>query len=227
MTPSIDIRVDLKPLHKAMAALGARQIPFATALTLNALAKGVVVEEKKAVDRTFDTPTPFTENAFRTEAATKTKPVAHVAVKDIQADYLRPYVVGGKRSLGTKKGMLAPRRVSLNQYGNLTRNKLKSLAGKQDVFIGPVTFKKTGKTINGVWQRGGRAKRRDGSYGTKGAHQVIGGARTTLTLLIEFEDTTPVKKRFDFYGVAQRYVRANAASEFTTALRRAMATQRR
>ncbi|WP_066651766.1 MULTISPECIES: hypothetical protein [Sphingomonas] len=214
MTPSIDIRVDLKPLHKAMAALGARQIPFATALTLNALAKGVVVEEKKAVDRTFDTPTPFTENAFRTEAATKTRPVAHVAVKDIQADYLRPYVIGGKRSLGTKKGMLAPigDNVQLNAYGNLTKNKLKTLAAKPNVYIGPIVMR-GGKRISGVWQRPTPKRGR--------------AAKGPLKLLIKFADTTPVRKRFDFYGVAQRYVRANAASEFATALRRAMATQRR
>lgn len=213
MTPSIDIRVDLKPLHKAMAALGAKQIPFATALTLNALAKGVVAVEQVEVDRTFDTPTPFTEKAFRTEAATKARPVARVAVKDIQSEYLRPYVIGGARSLGTKKGMLAPisGNVTLNAYGNLTKNKMKSLAAKPNVYIGPVVTR-GGKRISGVWQRPSLKRGR--------------AARGPLKLLIKFADTTPVKKRFDFYGVGERYVRANAATEFTAALRRAMATQR-
>lgn len=213
VTPSIDIRVDLKPLHKAMAALGARQIPFATALTLNALAKGVVAAEQSEVDQTFDTPTSFTEKAFRTEVATKSRPLARVAVKDIQAEYLRPYVVGGERSLGTKKGMLAPitGNVQLNAYGNLTKGKLKSLEAKRNVYIGPIVMR-GGKRISGVWQRPTPKRGKT--------------AKGPLKLLIKFADTTPVKKRFDFYGVAQRYVRANAATEFTAALRRAMATQR-
>ena len=213
MTPSIDIRVDLKPLHKAMAALGARQIPFATALALNALAKGVVTAEQREVDHTFDTPTPFTERAFRTEVATKARPVARVAVKDIQTEYLRPYVQGGERSLGSKKGMLAPisGNVTLNAYGNLTRGKLKALAAKPNVYIGPI-ITRGGKRISGVWQRPSPKRGKAG--------------KGPLKLLIKFADTTPVKKRFDFYGVAQRYVRANAAAEFTTALRRAIATQR-
>lgn len=215
---SIDIRANLKPLQRAFIALSAKQVPFATSLALNTLAKGVVAQEKDEVSDTFDTPTPFTQNAFRTEAATKTRPIARVAVKDIQATYLEPYVVGGNRSLGTKRGMLAPRAVTLNQYGNLARGKLASLKGKPGVFIGKVTTR-NGRVIDGVWQRPVRGIRRDGTKGSKG--------RSGLKLLIQFEDTTPVRKRFDFFGRARAYLKANAAREFDAALKRAFATARR
>ncbi|MDR6850346.1 hypothetical protein [Sphingomonas sp. BE137] len=83
----VDIRGDLKPLQRAFVAMGAKQLPFATSLALNNLAKGVAAQERDEVDRIFDTPTPFTENAFRIEVATKANPIARVAAKDIQASY--------------------------------------------------------------------------------------------------------------------------------------------
>lgn len=208
-TPSIDVRIDRSALRRAIADIGERQIPFAIALTVNSLAKGVVVAERDEVARTFSTPTPFTENAFRIETATKARPVARVAIKDIQAGYLEPYVKGGVRSLGTKRGMLAPitGNIALNKYGNLTRNKLKTLAARPGVYIGPITTR-GGKRISGVWQR---------SRGRGGA---------SLKLLIKFADTTPVKKRLDFYGRATRHVRDNLNREFAAAVRQAAATAR-
>ena len=217
---SIDIRADLKPLHRAFQVLGAKQVPFANSLALNALAKGVAGVEHDKVASTFDTPTPFTQNAFRVEVATKSRQIAVVAAKDIQAQYLEPYVDGGDRFLGKKRGMLAPRGVTLNQYGNLTKNKLGSLKGKPGVFIGSIVTR-AGKTINGVWQRPTAArtgKRRPGA---------AAAPKSGLKLLIQFEDTTPTKKRFDFYGAARRYVSANAAREYRVALQRALATARR
>lgn len=216
------MRANLTPVHRAFIALGSKQVPFAASLALNNLAKGVVAEERKLVDETFDTPTPFTENAFRIEVATKSKPIAVVAAKDIQAEYLAPYVVGGDRYLGTKRGMLAPiaGNINLNAYGNLTRGKLASLKGKPNVFIGAIKTK-GGKVINGVWQRptqGKRGKRGRGRSATTPGH---------LKLMIVFKDTTPAPKHFAFLERAQAYVRANARREFQSALQRAFATARR
>lgn len=205
MTIRIDIRPDLRGIHRAMIALKAEQVPFATALALNDLAAGVRGAETDAVKSTFESPTPFTERAFRIEPATKRDPVAIVAIKDIQAAYLRPYVEGGKRWLGTKKGMLKPVNVGVNRYGNLTRGKLASLKAKSSVTIGAIKTRK-GETINGVWQRG---KKRE------------------LSLLIRFEDTTEAPKRLPFEAVARSYVREHAAAAFDRALRRANETRRR
>lgn len=226
----ISVKADLAATHRAFIALGAKQVPFANSLALNALANGVRTIEQGEIDRTLDTPTPFTRNAYRIEVATKSRPIAVVAAKDIQAQYLEPYVVGGNRFLGQKRGMLAPRDIALNQFGNLSRGKLASLRAKPGVFIGPVTLK--GRTINGVWQRGatprGTRRKGGGEHGTKGRNtNLVGGARTTLKLLIQFEDTTPAPKKLDFYGRAQAYLKANAAREYRTALQRAFATARR
>lgn len=209
MFVAVGIKGNLGPLHRAMIDLGAKQVPFAMSLALNDLAKGVRGVESEQIDRTFDSPTPFTENAYRIEVATKAKPVAIVAAKDIQGSYLEPYVVGGRRSLGSKRGMLAPRNIGLNKYGNLTRGKLASLRGKPNVFIGPIKTR-SGKVVNGVWQRPGR-----------------GARRTGLKLLIQFEDTTEAPKRLPFERVARQYLDRNTRPAFEAALRRAIATARR
>lgn len=230
MLVGLSIQGNIAPVKRGLSDFQAKQIPFATALALNELAKGVRDVEGELIGETFDSPTPFTRNAYRIEVATKAKPIAVVMAKDIQAQYLEPYVVGGNRSLGTKRGMLAPRAVGLNKYGNLTRGKLASLKAKPNVFIGAVTFK-NGNTVNGVWQRNevARGQRRQAryGYGTKGAHSVVAGARTTLMLLIQFEDTTPAPKRLPFEPRARKYLDRNARPVFEAALNRAIANARR
>lgn len=235
-TPSIDVRIDRSALRRAIADIGERQIPFATALTLNALAKGVKVAEQVEVGRVFDTPNPFTQTAFRTVNATKGNLVSRVLAKDSTNDtggqnaYLAPYVFGGKRSLGKKKKMLAPitNNIGLNSYGNLPRTKVKTLKAKPGVFVGTIRFNKSGKSYSGVWQRPERGRRKDGSYGTIGdTHNKLDGVRTGLKLLIKFEESTDTHKRLDFEGTARRYIKKNAAHEFDLALRKAMATARK
>ena len=217
----LNIRADLAPLHRAISDLGAKQIPFAEALALTRLAQGVSAQESEAVVKTFDHPTPFTQRAFYVKAATKSRPIAFVAVKDIQAQYLAPYVIGGPRSLGAKRAMLVPRDIALNQYGNLPRNKLQALKGKPGVFVGKITTK-DGKTISGLWQRDPRAA-------AKGIKRVKGivQSKAGLKLLIQFEDTTRAPKHLPFEERARSYVKANAAREFQAALAQGVATARR
>ncbi|HEX7694336.1 MAG TPA: hypothetical protein VF409_07590 [Sphingomonas sp.] len=227
----LSIQGDIRAVRRGLSDFQAKQLPFATSLALNELAKGVRDVESEQIGETFDTPTPFTRNAYRIEVATKSRPIAIVLAKDIQAQYLLPYVVGGPRYLGTKRGMLAPRAVGLNQYGNLTRNKLANLKAKPNVFIGPITFR-NGRTVNGVWQRGatprGTRTKGGGEYGTKGKNtNLVGGVRTTLKLLIQFEDTTPAPKRLPFERRARAYLDRNARPVVETALSRAIATSRR
>lgn len=214
----LSIRADLKPLHRALIDVQVRQVPFATAVALTNLAKGAQALEADDIAHTFDHPTPFTRNAIAIQPATKSKPIAVVFPKAIAAEYLEPYIDGGNRSLGSKKGMLVPIGARTNQYGNLSKGQLARLKAKPGVFIGAVTTK-GGRTIKGVWQRPAAPKR------PRGAGQPPPAGH--LKLLIEFADTTPVRKRLDFYGRIQRYVRANAAREFNAALSKALATARR
>lgn len=205
---AVSIKGDLKPLQRAFVALHAKQVPFASALALTGLAKGVQLAEAEQVVETFDSPTPFTQKAFAIVPAKKSDLVAIVFPKDIQSEYLEPYVDGGPRSLGTKQAMLVPVDQRTNQYGNLPRNTIARLMAKPSVFKGKIVTK-SGRAISGIWQRpGGKA------------------GKGHLKLLVAFDDTTPAPKHFPFYERAQAYIRANAAREFDNAMRKALATAR-
>lgn len=232
------IRVDLRPAIAALGDLSQRQVPFASALALTTLAQGVQDTETELEIATFDNPTPFTKRAFGKTPATKRNLVATVFIKNRtsaaggQNAYLEPYVDGGERSLGTKKAMLVPIGQRTNQYGNLPRNALARLKARPDVFVGAVTFKKSGRTVSGVWQRSptkrGARHKGGGEYGTRGDSQgKVGGVRTTLKLLIEFEDTTEAPKHFDFYGAARAYVAKHGQRVFNEALAKALTMPRR
>lgn len=227
--PTIDIRTDLSGFHKSLISLQAKQVPFATALALTRLAKGAAEAESAAIAATFDTPTPFTQRAVRTESATKSRPVALVEIKDVQAGYLAPYVRGGLRALGGKRGMIVPRDVGVNKYGNLARGKLAALKARPDTFIGTVKFK-NGNHVSGVWQRSatarGARRKGNGEYGTRGKHHRVAGNRTTLKLLIQFKDTTTAPKQLPFEATVRSSVQRNANAAFRDALKQAVASAR-
>jgi len=227
---SIRADIDLKPLHRALLDFGNKQVTFGAAIALTNLAKGVSAVESDQVKSSFDSPTPFTQNGFRIVPATKGTLASFVMVKDIQAQYLAPYVFGGPRFLGSKQAMLVPKQQALNQYGNIPRNTLKRLSGRKDIFIGPVRFK-NGQTVNGVWQRPIVGTGRDGTRGLKNRKgdkqaSAMVGASTRLVLLIRFEDTTEVPKHLPFFERAEAYVRANARREFEAGMRQALASAR-
>lgn len=226
-----EVKVDLRDFKRGMTDLAKRQIPFATAQALTATARRAAEGWQEEMASVLDRPTPFTVKSVGVRAARKTTLIARVYLRDIAAEYLKPYVDGGQHFLGQKRGLLGPRNVPLNAYGNLPKSKLATLKAKPDVFVGPVTFK-SGAVVNGVWQRGirgtrrGKMGRRTGAYGTKGKHNQVAGAATTLKLLIRFTDPQPVKQRLDFRGRTEATVRRHFAAEFDIALKAALASAR-
>jgi hypothetical protein len=78
------INVEVRGLGVALDALAGmeRQIPFATALACNLLARDVKDAVRQDMATQFDRPKPVTLNSLRTDAATKARPFAVVKVKD-------------------------------------------------------------------------------------------------------------------------------------------------
>lgn len=223
----ISIRSDIKRLEKSLNDLAYKQLPFASATAMTALAKQVKQAEVQNMSKVLDNPTPFTLRSVGVKPARKDTQEALVYVKDIAAEYLLPYEFGGLNKLNSK-ALLKPIEQSVNKYGNLPRNLLARLKSRSDVFIGAVTFKKTGQTVNGVWQRNpvSRGTRRAGGYGTKGAHSVIDGAQSTLKLLIRFTDAHPVTQHLGWRTLAQTIVRTRSNAEMGRALAKAIRTAR-
>lgn len=232
MSLELSVTADFGGLHRMLQNLHVKQVPYASALALTRLAQGAAEAEASAITETFDNPTPFTQKAFRSIAATKVNQTAYVAAKDIQAQYLLPYVAGGNRFMGKKRAMLVPKGAAVNQFGNLPRYQTQKYKGMRNVFTGTITFRKSGETISGIWKRGetprGTRRKGNGEYGTKGKNtNVIGNVRTTLTLLVRFEDTTPAPKHLPFVERTRTYVKAHAREELQAAMRQAARTSAR
>lgn len=221
---SISVSADLQKLTKALSQLEKKQLPFATAQALTAVARRVQDAEKKALPEVFDRPTPFTVNSVAVKGARKTDLEAVVFIKDIAAAYLAPYEFGGNHKLiGSGKTWLNPKDMSLlNQYGNFSRSALKRFEGRPDVFIGSVKTK-SGESIGGVWQRPAAVQ----TVKTRGKRGVaLRGINQTghLKLLVRFGDARPVKQHLEFGERAFETVDEYFAIEFAAAMARAIAT---
>lgn len=204
----INVRADVKQMERRLSALAYKQMPFATARGLTELAKIVQAGEQEAMTSVFDRPTPFTLKSVGVRAARKDNLQALVYVKDIAAAYLEPYETGGTNKLNSK-ALLKPVGAPLNQYGNLSKNKLAQLKAKGSTFVGKVKGK-GGEVINGVWQRTPAAK----------------GKPAGIKLLVRFTDAHPIKQRLDYRPRAEQLVRSNFNRVMGKTLGRAIATAR-
>jgi hypothetical protein len=220
----MDVRRGLRELECGFDAFTRRQLPFATAQMLNAVAPMAAAAEMVGIQDTLGPVTAFTRRAMAVRRASKSRPVATIFVKDIQAEYLEPYMPGGSgRQVLKSRAVLAPVDLKTNQYGNIPRGKLDALKGQKDIFIGPVKTKDG--VINGVWRRiaAGRAQgRRRRAKGTG----VDLGAKGRLELLIRFEDPKAVRPRLKYGQPTAIVLSRHVYPELEKALRQALATAR-
>jgi hypothetical protein len=229
----LSIRAELKGLTKSLGAFAYRQLPFAQAQAVNALASRVQKGETENLKKQFPSLTPFTAKAVGVNRATKADPTAVVFVRPVAAQYLKPYENKGTHFLGGKKALLVPIDQATNQYGNLPRGTLARLIGRSDVFVGPVKTK--AGVINGVWQRP-YLRELDASKGysvklrkkIRGQGMQARGANTTgkLRLLIRFKDSPVVKQSLGFGTHARRTVVTYWRMDFDAAMAKAVATAR-
>jgi hypothetical protein len=228
MPVQINISADIKKITQNLSALVQKQIPYATAVAVNNIAKRVKDLEKNVIKTTFPTATPFTLNSVYQTFAKKGNPTATIDLRPIAAQYLSPFEIGGKHDLGTKKGLLTPILQPVNQYGNLPQRTMASLTSRSDIFIGPV--KRKGGMINGVWQRTTDTSRvsilekRRGRYAKARLRKAneTGG----LKLLIKFSDPLEVRQQLYWHRTAQRRIKIWWRREFDAAMKQALASAR-
>ncbi|MCO7512385.1 hypothetical protein NJH77_24360 [Serratia fonticola] len=197
-----------------------KQVPFATAQALTAVARQIADAQKTAFQRQLDNPTPFTVNSVRSFGARKSSLTAKVFVMDTAASYLEPFEFGGQHKLNSQ-ALLNPKNIKLNKYGNLTRNKMTQLKAKADVFVGEVGG------ANGVWQR---TKAKKGKKVKKRRKRSANGTRQPRMkvpapkLLIQFGDALPVKPTLGYFDRAQAMASALMPTELSKAMAEAMRT---
>lgn len=224
---TISVASNIAAVSRALSDVERKQLPFAIAQTITAVARLAAKAEKDAMPKIFDRPTPFTVNSVAVKGATKSNPEAIVYIKDIAASYLAPYEFGGTHKLiGSGRTWLNPKdRSLLNKYGNLSTTTLNRLKGRPDIFVGTIKTR-SGESIGGVWQRPAPTKvvRTPGmkTKSLRGQNQ-----SGHLKLLIRFGDAKPVRQHLEFGSRAQAVVQRAFAVEFGKALAKAVATRRR
>jgi hypothetical protein len=195
----INVSSDVARLTSHLRQLEAKQIPFATASALTAVAKQAQASETARLPNIFDRPTPFTMRAIGITAARKSDLTASVFVKPLQARYLELEETGGVRKAVSGKSLPVPMGIPLNTYGNIARNKISQLAAKPGYFIG------TSKGVKGLYQR------------TKAG---------PVKLLARFVLGWAIKPKFHFQRDVTADVRKALPSAMRTALDRALNTAR-
>ncbi|WP_338572018.1 hypothetical protein V6L78_28205 [Pseudomonas canadensis] len=203
----ISVRANVKEITKSLSALAYKQVAFATAQALTALAKEVQADEIQNIAATFKKPKPFTQKSVGVRGARKDTLTATVFVRPIAAKYLDPYEGGGRHVL-SGRALFNPKNIKLDQYGQLPRKVLDRLKARTDIFIGPVKSKSG--TINGVWQRV-PAKRKQPAH---------------LKLLIRFGDSLAVNKRLNYRSRAKALVDRRFSAVFGEAMAKALASAR-
>lgn len=199
-----------------------KQIPFATAQAMTSVVRKIEGAQKVAMQRNLDNPTPFTVKSVKSRGARKSDLKAKVFVMNIAAAYLEPFEIGGVHKLNGS-ALLNPKGIKLNKYGNLPRNKLSSLKGKENTFIGDISG------VNGVWQR---KKAKKGKKGRKRLQRSPNGTRRDRKkqpmpkLLIRFGDALPVEPVLGYQDRAMKMTQALLPQEINRAIAEAIRTAR-
>lgn len=187
-----------------------KQLRYGAAVAATRAAKRVQAAERRNMGAVLDRPTPFTLNSVAVQPATRDSLTAVVYVRPIAARYLLPFEVGGQHVLNSK-ALLDPKNINLNRYGNLPRTKLRSLAARPDIFIGPVKTKSG--VVHGVWQLPTAGK--PGKAANRTGH---------LKLLIRFSDPQQVKQRLHYRRIGLKVAAAALPVEFRKAQAEALRT---
>jgi hypothetical protein len=191
-------------LQKRINLIATSQLPYVVSLALNRTAIAAKDAVQARMKDVFDKPVDFTVNAAAIRYANRSNLVAFVFVKEKQAGYLKRQEAGGTRTPENtagagKKSFLIPIKdnVDLNQFGNLSRNKVKSLKTRKDVFVGNV-------------------------HGHGGIYQRLDNGK--LKMLIAFENRSEYKKNLNFKKTVNAVAFANLKKNFQDAWSSALAS---
>lgn len=233
-------------LHRILDKLGEvqrRQLPFATAMGLNAVAEKIRLGELAVMRQRFDRPTQYTLNSLFIRRASKSKLAAEVNIKDSAykaapaANWLNSEIVGGDRRQKRSERALSqvgmgrywtpgPGAV-LDGYGNVSRGFIvKMLSALR-------AFGEQGYMANRSKSKRSQRKARnfdifvgapDGEPAGVWQRVAMGHGSALKPLMWIHNEAPAYRVRFPFEKIAANIYRAHAPTEFEKALREALAT---
>ena len=207
---NLNITTNIKSIQRGLSKTAKRQVPFAIASTLSALAFQAMEEEKKQAKKYLDRPAPFTISGIKYKAANKKNLMSLVFIKEATTKraYMK-YAIEGGISRAKKTAMVHPASGSkLNRYGNFPQNYVKTALKNKDKFFSGVPKGMQGKENSGIWQR----------YGTKNNRKI--------KMVAQWRKTRSYQAKFPFYEITGDVVFNRANAIFNKQLAYAMATAR-
>ena len=205
----VSIKHNIADVTQSLNRIQRRQIPFATSVAINDTAFGLQKEIKRQMPMKLDRPTPWTVSGVMVLKSKKTDLQAFVYMAGARGlpkestdrnKYITYQVNGGTRHPKKSKIPIPSKNLKVNKYGNMPRNKIRSLIKQKDVFVGNV------KGIDGIWQRN---KNNSG-----------------IKLMVLFENTSDYRPRLPFNRIGQGYTASKFTPSFQRALARALARAR-
>ena len=222
-----------------------KQIPFAAARALNAVAERITRGERDVMRSRFDRPTPYTLNSLYTRYASKSNLSAEVRIKDASyksapaANWLNAEIIGGTRR--QKRSERAMSSVGLGRYwtpgpgavldgfGNVSRGFIvKVLSGLR-------AFGEQGYTANRSRGKRSQAKARNfdifvgapnGDHVGVWQRVTMGHGQALKPLMFIENDAPQYRIRFPFEKIAENIYRAHYGEEFERAMVEALRTAR-
>ena len=120
---------DVNPMIKRLDAFKAVQVPFATSLAINNLAKQAKSDLQDEMRKKFKNPVPYTLNSIYIKSSTKDDLYAEVGLKEFAgkgnaaADYLLPQITGGPAyATRFQKGLRAKGILAPNEFARPTQS---------------------------------------------------------------------------------------------------------
>ncbi len=203
------IKNNIDQVIKGLNKIQRKQVPFATSVAINDTAFGLQKEIKRQMPIKLDKPTPWTVSGVLVRKSKKTDLEAFVYMAGARGlpkestdrnKYISYQVNGGTRLPKKRKIPIPGRNLKVNKYGNMPKNKIRSLVKQKDVFVGNV------KGIDGIWQR-----KKD---------------KSGVKLMVLFENTADYRPRLPFNRIGQGYTTSKFTRNFEKSLARALASAR-
>jgi len=223
-----NVRLDDRELRRFLRG-APKKIRFATMRALNDTAQQIVKQERRAMRRIFDRPTKRILRGFFIRRAHTSRLQAQVKFKDAFAtsnptataeDIMWPHIKGGTRKqkrgeatlaargrMGGKQYYVPGQGARLNRFGNITGSQinkfLSGVRGRRDV-----QQDTPGGSPFFILNRNGRP------------HGIYKRLKTKVKPMLIFINTPTYRRRFDYFGIAERTIEKFWPIKMSKALRR-------
>lgn len=248
-----DIRSNVREFRRGLSRVEREQLPYATFLAVNDVARAGVRHNVRAMDRQLDRPKPFTKRALyprlgryrrgnRGAGLSRVTAEASLMWREFAGkgtaakDYLRPVVFGQAREakrheralrrrgfVGRGRYLVPAPGQRLNQYGNLPRAQYTRILSG----LGAMADNNQNQTARSRSRNRGRKAYFVPKQNSRLTNGVWERSSTGKIKPVLIEVRQPqYQRRYDFFGISDRFVRRQLPISLRLAMARSIRTAR-